>query len=260
MKLEQQTINGIEIRIAENTDQASAVTAELIAEQIRQEPRSVLGLATGGTPMETYRRLIQMNQAGNVSFAEVTTFNLDEYIGLSPDHPQSYRAFMNANLFQHIDIDLQKTHVPSGIAVDIASECKSYESKIRSAGGIDLQLLGLGHNGHIAFNEPGSPGESRTLQVDLTAETIEKNSRFFESIDQVPRHAITMGIATILESRRIVLLALGESKADAVARMLRGLITSSHPASELRNHPAVTVVLDRESASKLGSTELSPKS
>lgn len=257
MKVKEEMINGIQTRIADTEDQASTVAAQLIADQVREKPASVLGLATGGTPMDTYRRLVQMNRDGEISFAQVTTFNLDEYIGLAPDHPQSYRAFMNENLFQHIDIDLQNTHVPSGLAADIAAECESYESKIRSAGGIDLQLLGLGHNGHIAFNEPGSPAESRTRQVDLTSETIEKNSRFFESVDQVPRHAITMGIATILESRRIVMLALGESKADAVARMLRGLITSSHPASELRNHPAVTVVLDQASASKLGPAELS---
>lgn len=245
------TINGIRTIVESSSKEASRSVAALIAAQILSKPDSVLGLATGGTPLETYQQLIEMNARGETDFERVTSFNLDEYIGLDGKHPQSYRAFMNARLFDHINIDPSRTFVPDGCAAKIARHCEDYEAMIRSAGGIDLQLLGLGHNGHIAFNEPGSPVESRTRQVDLTAETIEKNARFFESINDVPRHAITMGIATILESKAIVLLALGEGKADAVSQMLEGPITPSHPASLLRNHDHVTVVLDEGAAGKI---------
>lgn len=244
-------INGLQVIVKPDANQASRCVAELFANQIHRKPHSVLGLATGGTPIDTYRRLIEMNRDGQIDFQNVTSFNLDEYIGLSSDHPQSYRVFMNDNLFDHINIALDQTFVPDGCALDIPSHCDQYESKIKSAGGIDIQLLGLGHNGHIAFNEPGSPAASRTRQVDLTTETTEKNARFFDAIEQVPRHAITMGIATILESRAIVLLALGEEKSAAVARMIQGPITESDPASLLRNHDRVTIVLDQEAASDL---------
>jgi glucosamine-6-phosphate deaminase len=244
-------INGVRTVVRSSAQEASKVVAEQFAGQIRHQNESVLGLATGGTPIETYRQLIQMNRRGEADFRSVITFNLDEYIGLAGDHPQSYRAFMNANLFDQIDIRMDRTFVPDGCVKDVPGHCADYEAKIKAAGGIDLQLLGLGHNGHIAFNEPGSPASSRTRQVDLTAETIEKNARFFDSIEQVPRHAITMGIATILESREIILLALGEGKSDAVAQMLKGPITESFPASLLRNHQKVTVVLDESAASKV---------
>ncbi|MCA9139614.1 MAG: glucosamine-6-phosphate deaminase [Planctomycetales bacterium] len=243
-------INGIRIIVESDPDAASRTAAELIARQIAEKTDCVLGLATGGTPVQTYERLIQMNASGEVDFARVTTFNLDEYIGLDRQHSQSYRVFMNTHLFNHINIDLNRTFVPDGCAGDIPRHCAEYESMIQSAGGIDLQLLGLGHNGHIAFNEPGSPVNSRTRQVDLTAETIEKNARFFPTINDVPRHAITMGIATILEAKSILLLALGEAKSDAVDAMLQGPITQSHPASLLRNHNDVTVVLDEAAAGK----------
>ncbi len=244
-------INGIETIVKADGEQASHAVADLIAAQIRRKADSVLGLATGGTPVQTYRRLIKMNRGGEVDFSGVTSFNLDEYIGLRGDHPQSFRAFMNEQLFDHINIDLARTFVPDGCAADVAAHCAKYESMIESAGGIDLQLLGLGHNGHIAFNEPGSPRDSRTRQVDLTPETIEKNARFFDSIDEVPCHAITMGIATILDARQIVLLATGAGKADAVAKMLEGPVDESHPASLLRNHDHVTVVLDQDAAGGL---------
>lgn len=244
-------INGIQVIVKSDTDEASRCVAESFADQIRRKPNSVLGLATGGTPVDAYRHLIEMNRNGKVDFQNVCSFNLDEYIGLSSDHPQCYRTFMNEHLFDHININRDNTFVPNGCASDVASHCAQYESKIQSAGGIDLQLLGLGHNGHIAFNEPGSPLASRTRQVDLTAETIEKNARFFDSSKQVPRHAITMGIATILESREIILLALGEGKSTAVARMLQGPITESDPASLLRKHDRVTVVLDEYAANDL---------
>lgn len=246
------TINGIRTIVEATPEAASQTAAELISRQIQRNPNSVLGLATGGTPLETYRRLIEMNVRGEVDFSAVTSFNLDEYIGLDGDHPQSYRAFMNKQLFDHINIDLAQTFVPDGKASDIVAHCADYESRIREAGGIDLQLLGIGHNGHIAFNEPGSPEHSRTRQVDLTADTIEKNARFFDSINDVPRHAITMGIATILEAREILLIALGQDKAEAVSKMLDGPISESHPASLLRKHDRVTVVLDAGAAQGTG--------
>lgn len=249
--MESTAINGIRLVVRPDAEQASQTVADLIAAQIRRKGDSVLGLATGGTPVQTYQRLIEMNRRGEVDFSGVTTFNLDEYIGLDGEHPQSYRVFMNEQLFDHINIDKRRTFVPDGCAHDIPAHCADYESKIQSAGGIDLQLLGLGYNGHIAFNEPGSPAESRTRQVDLTAETIEKNARFFDSINDVPRHAITMGIATILQSREIILLATGRGKADAVAKMMQGPITVSHPASLLRHHAHVTVVLDQDAAAEI---------
>jgi glucosamine-6-phosphate deaminase len=249
---ESREINGLSIVVEANAASASQTVAERIAAQIRRKPESVLGLATGGTPVETYRRLAEMYRLGQIDFDRVTSFNLDEYIGLSGEHPQSFRAFMDSHLFSLVNIDPLRTFVPDGLAEDVAAHCADYESWIRSSGGIDLQLLGLGHNGHIAFNEPGSSPGSRTRRVDLTRETIQKNSRFFDSIDQVPRHAITMGIATILESREIIILALGAGKAEAVARMVQGPITALHPASLLRNHQRVTVVLDRPAAESLG--------
>lgn len=249
-KVQSIEINGIKTIVCSDAENASEVVAMKIADQILRDKACVLGLATGGTPVETYARLIALNRSNVVSFASVTTFNLDEYIGTGSDHPQSYRAFMEANLFKHIDIDPDRTYVPDGCASNVHAYCERYEQLIQSCGGIDLQLLGLGHNGHIAFNEPGSPVQSRTRQVDLTAETIEKNARFFDSIEQVPRHAITMGIATILESREIILLAFGNGKSQAVSRMLEGPVSEDHPASLLRNHPQVTVVVDHAAAGK----------
>lgn len=244
-------INGIRTIVEAGPEAASKTAADRIAAQVLNKPDCVLGLATGGTPVQTYQRLIEMNASGDIDFGRVTSFNLDEYIGLDRNHPQSYRVFMNTHLFDHINIDPRRTFVPDGCAADIPKHCAEYETMIRSAGGIDLQLLGLGHNGHIAFNEPGSPAISRTRQVDLTAETIEKNARFFETINDVPRHAITMGIATILESKHILLLALGEGKSLAVKEMLQGPITESHPASLLRHHERVTVVLDEAAAAEI---------
>ncbi|MEL6104883.1 MAG: glucosamine-6-phosphate deaminase [Planctomycetota bacterium] len=224
-------------------DASRDVANRLIAE-VHARPNAVLGLATGGTPVEAYRQVVEAHRRGEVDFGEVRTFNLDEYVGLAEEHPQSFRYFMQEQLFDHLNIKRERTQVPDGLAADIDEHCASYETKIRDADGIDLQLLGIGHNGHIAFNEPGSSLESRTRSVTLTAETIEKNARFFDSPHDVPRFAITMGIGTILEARRIVLLALGEAKADAVEKALYGPVTESHPASLLQMHPDVTFVLD----------------
>jgi len=247
-----------QIKICDSSDAAASAVASIFAAAIGQQSQStdrdlVLGLATGGTPIRVYRKLVEMHDNDRLDFSAVTTFNLDEYVGLPGDHPQSYRYFMQQQLFDHINVDLHRTHVPDGTAADLATAACDYEGRIRQAGGIDLQLLGIGSNGHIAFNEPGSAADSRTRVVDLTSETIEANARFFDSPDQVPRKAITMGIGTILEARQIVLMATGSKKADAVYRALHGPVTTENPASLLRQHSQVVFVLDREAAARLPS-------
>ncbi len=233
---------------------ASFAAAE-IRRQIESNPHSVLGLATGGTPLGIYRRLIELHRHQELSFRHATTFNLDEYVGLSSDHPQSYRMFMQEHLFQHIDIRPEKAHLPSGEAINLQDECREYEERIRQAGGIDLQLLGIGTDGHIAFNEPGSSLASRTRLKTLTESTRRDNARFFESLDQVPSCAITMGIGTILDATRIVLIATGSSKAEVVQLTVEGPITSLVPATALQLHANVTIVVDDAAASLLNYRE-----
>ncbi len=237
--------------VCQGAEEASRRVAGMFAEAIRANPRIVLGLATGGTPVSTYRELARMHREEGLDFSTVTTFNLDEYVGLGPDHPQSFRHFMKQHLFDHVNVDPARTYVPDGLATDIAAHAERYEERIRDAGGIDLQLLGIGSNGHIAFNEPGSPADSRTRAVDLTDDTIHANARFFNSIDEVPHHAITMGIGTIMEARQIVLMATGDGKAEAVRRAIEGEADPSHPASLLQRHDHVTFVLDDAAASGL---------
>lgn len=243
--------NQIKVRIAENSQAAANDVASEFARAIQCKPSLILGLATGGTPVEVYRKLVAMVQNGQVSFSDCTTFNLDEYVGLAPDHHQSYRHFMQSNLFDHVDVRAEKTHVPSGVAEDLYQECEDYEAAIRNEGGIDLQLLGIGENGHIAFNEPGSEVKGRTSVVDLTENTIAANARFFDTIDHVPRKAITMGIGTILEASKIVLMATGRNKATAVARALSGGPGADSPASYLQSGEDVTFVLDADASSEL---------
>lgn len=240
-----------QILVRSDPQAVADVVAGLIADLVRSRPACVLGLATGGTPIETYRRLIQMHRDEGLDFSQVTTFNLDEYIGLGPDHPQSYRAFMRENLFDHINIDPARTYVPNGLTSDPDGVGVRYEAMISDAGGIDFQLLGIGHNGHIAFNEPGAAADSRTRVVGLAELTVEKNARFFDSADDVPRTAITMGIGTILEARRIVLMANGEGKAEAICQAIEGEATEEHPASLLQRHEDVTFVIDEAAASRL---------
>ena len=239
------------IVVASNKEDAARCTADLIHETLRENPASVLGLATGGTPIGVYRLLVERFLAGELDFSAVTTFNLDEYVGLGPTHDQSYRYFMQQQLFNHVNVVRQRTHVPNGLASNIENHVAEYEEQILHAGGLDLQLLGIGNNGHIAFNEPDSPIDSRTRLVDLTENTIEANSRFFQSAAEVPRHAITMGIGTILESRRIVLMATGKSKAKVVQSAIEGPADPANPASLLQGHARLTFVLDPESASEL---------
>ena len=241
----------VEIRIASNAVNASKDVAAEFATALQANPKIVLGLATGGTPVGVYQHLVALYQAQKLSFRQCTTYNLDEYVGLGPDHHQSYRHFMQANLFDHIDIPTSQTFVPDGVVNPIEDSCADYESRIKSSGGIDLQLLGIGENGHIAFNEPGSDPKGRTSVVGLTDSTIAANARFFDSIDDVPREAVTMGIGTILESRRVVLMATGGNKAEAVARALDGQPDIDSPASFLTTRENVIFVLDKDAAAKV---------
>jgi glucosamine-6-phosphate deaminase len=225
--------------------------AQIIVDAIKNKPDIVLGLATGSTPVGMYQNLIKKHKAGEVSFSEVKTFNLDEYVGLTQDHPCSYYYFMQENLFKDIDIKSESINLPNGTADDLEAECKDYEDKIAASGGIDLQVLGIGHNGHIGFNEPDTPFESITQIVQLAQSTIDANSRFFDNADQVPRQALSMGIKTIMQAKKILLIAKGEDKADIIKRALHGPITPDVPASVLQLHPDVTVILDEAAASKL---------
>lgn len=239
------------IVIAKDYEALSKKAANILASQIILKPNSVLGLATGATPVGTYRELVRQYREGNISFAEIVTFNLDEYYGLDKENPQSYYYFMMDNLFNYVDINLKNINIPDGRAADIALECKEYEQKIKLAGGIDLQLLGIGRNGHIGFNEPDVKFEAQTHLVTLDEDTIEANSRFFESMEEVPQRAISMGIKTIMHSRKILLLASGEEKAETIHSMINGKITPELPASVLQLHPDVIVLLDEKAASKL---------
>lgn len=218
--------------------------ANLIVSLLQSNPKSVLGLATGSSPVGVYARVVDMYQKGLVSFSKASTYNLDEYVGLPADHPQSYRSFMNEHLFQHIDIPLSRTHVPNGNAEDLEAECLAYDKMLEDNGPVDLQILGIGSNGHIGFNEPDASLSSGTHVVDLLDETIQANARFFPSQAEVPRQAITMGIASILKAKQIVLLVRGEEKADALKNALEGPITTQCPASLLQSHPNVVVLLD----------------
>jgi glucosamine-6-phosphate deaminase len=233
--------------IIEKTAQDVARRAgRIVAELVRRKPNCVLGLATGSTPLATYAELIRIHREGGLDFSQVTSFNLDEYVGLGSTHPQSYRSFMQKNLFDHINIDPARTHVPDGRALDFEAHCRQYEQRIKDAGGIDLQILGVGSDGHIAFNEPGSSLGSRTRLKTLTSKTVVDNARFFGSLEQVPKLAITMGVGTILESRRCLLLALGTHKADAIRNTIEGPVTAQVTASALQLHRDVTVILDEE--------------
>lgn len=241
------------ITIHADAEAAAHAGAEVIASLLRKRPDAVLGLATGGTMIPAYSRLAAMVAAGEASLARVRSFNLDEYVGLPPDHPQSYRHFMNEHLAGPARMDPAWMEVPSGMAADVDEESRRYEAALAATGPVDLQLLGLGRNGHIGFNEPGSSADSRTRVVALDERTVQDNARFFAGGEEVPRRAISMGIATILSARRIVLVATGLPKAEAVRAMIEGPVGPQCPASFLRRHAAVEVILDREAASLLRS-------
>ena len=232
-------------------DAMSRRAANIISAEVIRRPDCVLGLATGSTPIGTYKQLAAWNQRGDFSFKEVHSVNLDEYKGLSGDHDQSYRYFMQKNLFDHIDILPENTYVPSGLAEDPEEECRRYDELVKSFGYADLQLLGLGRNGHIGFNEPSDHFVKETHVVDLTESTIEANKRFFEKEEDVPRQAYTMGIGTIMRAKKILLVASGEGKADIIAKAFTGPITPEVPASILQLHNDVTVVCDKAAMSKI---------
>jgi glucosamine-6-phosphate deaminase len=241
------------VRVIIESDAAAASlrAARFVAELVRKKPHCVLGLATGSTPLAAYRELIRQHREEGLDFSQVTTFNLDEYVGLGPTHPQSYRCFMQQNLFDHINIDSNRTHVPDGRALDFETHCRQYEQRIKDAGGIDLQILGIGTDGHIAFNEPGSSLGSRTRLKTLASETIHDNARFFGGADKVPRLAVTMGVGTILESRRCLLLAYGSHKAAAVHATVEGPVTAQVTASALQLHREVIGIFDEAAAGLL---------
>ncbi len=234
--------------ICNNYSEMSEIAAKLVAGKIKSKPDSVLGLATGSTPVGICKLLAEYIKAGDIDFSGITTFNLDEYYPISRDNDQSYYYFMQKNLFSHVNIKPENINIPNGEAADPAAECIAYEEKIKAAGGIDLQVLGIGCNGHIGFNEPGTGFDTLTRMVRLTADTIAANARFFASPDQVPVQAISMGIKSIMKARRIVLLASGSGKAQAVRDMVLGAVTPEMPASVLQLHPDVTVIVDREAA------------
>lgn len=239
------------VMVRKTYDAVSEEAARLVADRLHRKPDLVLGLATGSTPLGLYRALIRMHKEEGLDFSKVTTFNLDEYIGLPPSHEQSYRRFMRESLFDHINLDQRFIHVPDGMANDIEAYCDWYEERIRQAGGIDLQILGIGANGHIAFNEPGSSLGSRTRIKTLTEQTVRDNARFFGSMDDVPRYAITMGIGTIMEARELLIIAAGESKADAVKAAVEGPITAMCPASICQMHRRAYFIIDEAARSKL---------
>ena len=233
-----------------NYDEMSRKAANLIAAQIITKPDSVLGLATGSTPVGTYKYLVEKYNNGDLDFSEVKTANLDEYKGLTRESEQSYYYFMYSNLFQHVNINMDNTNIPNGMADDADAECRRYEDVIRSLGGVDLQVLGLGHDGHIGFNEPADIFEGPTHCVDLTEMTIEANKRFFASADDVPRQAFTMGIGTIMRRRNIIFAVSGEDKAAMLKKALYGPVTPEVPASILQFHPDVIVIADEEALSE----------
>ena len=228
--------------VCENYEEMSKKAAEIMADVIKNKPDCVIGLATGSTPTGTYQELIKMNKSGEISFNNVVSYNLDEYYPISPDNDQSYRYFMNNNLFKHININLENTFVPNGCAEDLEAESKAYDQRIKEYGGIDLQLLGIGLDGHIGFNEPDEFFVKDTHIVDLDESTIKANSRFFESEADVPRKAVTMGMVSIMQAKKILLVANGANKKEILEKAFFGPITPKIPASILQLHPDITVI------------------
>lgn len=241
----------MDVVIQPTREAACDLTARIIGEELRANPKLVLGLATGRTMESVYALLATMNAAGTVDFSDVTTFNLDEYIGLDPNDKNSYRYYMNEHLFSKVNVKKKNTHLPNGAAKDIDAECRKYEKRIAKAGGIDFQLLGIGRSGHIGFNEPLSALLSRTRPKALMPETIAQNSPLFDNPGDMPRRAITMGVGTILDSRRCVLLATGAEKAGIIAKAVEGPVTAMISATALQLHPHCTIVVDEEAAADL---------
>lgn len=241
----------MQICVFDNAQQVGQAAATLIAAQLIRKPNSVLGLATGSSPIPCYQQLIAMHRQGIVDFSGVTTFNLDEYVGIPEDHPCSYHRFMDEQMFQHVNIRRDAVHVPSGLSSDLNAVAAAYDQAIVQAGGIDLQLLGIGHNGHIGFNEPGSRFIYGCHVVELTQSTIEANTRFFDSEADVPRKAISLGIGSIMNARQVLLIATGADKAEAVRLSVQGEVDPQVQASILQTHPNTIFLLDRAAASRL---------
>lgn len=245
----------MKVLICPDRDAAINRASGMISDHIAARPQAVLGLATGGTMLPLYQRLVALHQHGRLSFAEVTTFNLDEYVGIAPEHPCSYHTYMREALFRHIDIDEARTHLPNGKPNCVRAEAQAYEARISAVGGISLQLLGIGQNGHIGFNEPTSSLGSRTRVKTLTETTRNANRQYFSADEETPRYAITMGIGTILDAQECLLVATGAEKAHAVADMIEGSLSAICPASALQLHPHTTVILDQAAATKLRLTD-----
>ena len=241
----------MQVRVFKDAQAVAKAAAMIFAAQLAEKSDSVLGLATGSTPVETYRKMIELYNEGQMDFSKVKSYNLDEYVGLGPEHECSYRYFMQEQLFNHINIRPENTFVPSGVADNLDQVGLAYDEAVRAAGGVDLQLLGIGNNGHIGFNEPDDHFTSATHVVNLTESTIKANTRFFKSESEVPRQAISMGVGTIMSARKILLLALGEAKAQAVRDTVKGHISPRVPASVLQLHPNAIILLDEAAASKL---------
>ena len=239
----------MKLYIAKDYEDMSKKSANIIASKVILCPNCVLGLATGSTPEGTYKNLVQAYENGNLDFSQIKAVNLDEYKGLSKEDEQSYAFFMKKNLFKHINIDLKNTYIPNGLAEDIEKECKRYDSVIEDLGGVDLQLLGIGTNGHIGFNEPADAFQKGTHHVKLTDETINANSRFFENMDLVPKYAYSMGIKSIMSAKSILLIASGKAKANAIYETIYGDIRPSVPSTILQLHPNVTIVADEDAVS-----------
>ena len=241
----------MEIIIQPDAAAASVIAARHIARVVRRKPGAVLGLATGNTPLATYRELIRLHRDEGLDFSGVTTFNLDEYVGLPPEHPASYHAFMWENFFRHVNVPAERIHIPDGMTRDVPEFCVEYEEQIVAAGGIDLQLLGIGSDGHIGFNEPSSSLASRTRIKTLTAQTRADNAPFFKRPEDVPVHVITMGVGTIMDTREVLLLAFGGRKAKATCEAVEGPITAMNPASILQMHPVARCIIDEPAAGGL---------
>lgn len=240
----------MKVIITENYDEMSKKAAEIMIELVKKNPNAILGLATGSSPIGMYKAMAEDCANGGASYKNVSTVNLDEYVGLTADHDQSYAYFMRTNLFDHIDIDQKNTNLPCGSAKDAQAECDRYNALLENMKQ-DVQVLGLGSNGHIGFNEPGTPFDSVTHLVDLTENTIKDNSRLFNSIDEVPRQALSMGIKNIMQAKSILMVVSGKNKAEAVRGMVKGEITPNLPASVLQLHPFVTIICDKDAASLL---------
>ena len=232
--------------VCENYEEMSKAGADIVISQLKEKKNSILGLATGSTPIGLYKELIKAYENGVISFKDVKTFNLDEYYPISKSNDQSYDYFMNDNLFSHVDIDKANTDIPNGEADDAQKECEDYEKRIAASDGVDIQILGIGQNGHIGFNEPDDTLDALTHKTALTPNTIEANSRFFASVDEVPTAALTMGIGTILKAKKIILLASGANKKEAIAALMNSSLTTQCPATMLKLHSDVTIICDKQ--------------